>query len=97
MGTVAEVICDMAHSQNASQAMTGMAHPNPTQWNTIVEWIREALVKEGKPKLPIVPWNAWMSTLERRGVDAETSTTDMVGSLALSRDRVSYYVIVSRL
>lgn len=52
-----------------------LVHHSPVEWNTTVEYIKDALEKERNISLPFIPFQEWMERLEK--VSGSTDTEEM--------------------
>ena len=66
MDAVSDCITELAfHNQRLSPVLN-IFHPRPTEWNTIIKLVNDALVSQKKldTPLPLVSFQEWFSTLE---------------------------------
>lgn len=66
MNAVASVILDVAFFSQTHLALN-VVHPQPTEWNTLMGAINDALAREVKLEspLPLVPFNDWFDSLKK--------------------------------
>ena len=93
MHTVAQTLLDITFSSTAgAQRALNVVHPRPVSWDSIIEAVNDALVKEGVvvARLEVVQFSVWFEMLEARA--SEGSSTDRIGDIVCFRKH-SFYLL----
>ena len=66
MDAVSDCITELAFQDRRLPSVLNIVHPRPTEWNTIIKLIGEALVSQKKLDTPLsfVSFQEWFSILE---------------------------------
>ncbi len=88
MHTVAQTLLDVTFSSTeaGAQRALNVVHPRPLSWDSIIEAVNEALVKEGVvvvARLEVVQFSKRFEMLEARA--SESSGTDQIGDIVCFR------------
>lgn len=63
MDIVADAVVDTARLKDNLPLSINVVHPRPIAWTTLITFIRNALVSQGKSELGLVPWSEWLRDL----------------------------------
>lgn len=63
MDIVADAVVHTARLTDNLPLSINVVHPRPIAWTTLITFIRNALVSQGKPELRLVPWSEWLRDL----------------------------------
>ena len=68
MDAVSDSIIELAFQNQHLPPVLNIVHPRPTEWNTIIKLVNDALVLQKKihTPLPLVSFQEWFSNLEGR-------------------------------
>ena len=68
MDAVTQVLLDTAFLANSAPIAVNIVHPNPTSWSTVMQYIRQALIRQkglSPDAIPLIPIQQWISDIEQ--------------------------------
>ncbi|KIK59187.1 hypothetical protein GYMLUDRAFT_44941 [Collybiopsis luxurians FD-317 M1] len=68
MDAVTQALLDTVFLANAAPIAVNIVHPNPTSWSTVMQHIRQALIREkglSPNAIPLIPIQQWISDIEQ--------------------------------
>lgn len=78
MDKVSPIVLDVILSSSESvPSVVNVVHPRPVSWHSLMSEISAALAGYGT--LPLIPFNRWISDLEKKGMLNDEQVLEFVG------------------